>query len=70
MRTLLSGRSERLLAAHARPKERSSETLERLLSGMPFCTFCADTRLVNFEQASGWDEPCPKCTDPASKDQP
>jgi cytochrome c1 len=28
------------------------------------CPTCHGVRTVNFEQANGWDEPCPKCQDP------
>ena len=25
------------------------------------CPLCHGRKLVNFEQAAGWDEPCPRC---------
>lgn len=38
-----------------------SEFLKGLIAYIGRCSMCHGVGTVNFEQANGWDEPCPKC---------
>lgn len=38
-----------------------SKWLEGLIAYAGRCQMCHGIGTVNFEQAHGWDEPCPKC---------
>jgi len=38
-----------------------NEFLKGLIAYVNRCPMCHGVGTVNFEQAHGWDEPCPKC---------
>jgi hypothetical protein len=46
---------------------RINEWLKGLIAFVGRCGLCHGARTVNFEQAHGWDEPCPRCSAPASE---
>lgn len=39
-----------------------NEFLKGLIAYVIRCQMCHGVGTVNFEQANGWDEPCPRCT--------
>lgn len=40
-----------------------NEWLKSLIAFSGRCSLCHGTGEVNFEQANGWEEPCPRCTE-------
>jgi len=41
--------------------ERVNDWLKAVIEVSAKCTFCHGDGTCNFEQAAGWDGPCPKC---------
>lgn len=57
----------RIYVLWAREKIEVSELFDALgkfVGEPPRCPMCHGKGTVNFELASGWDEPCPECTSP------
>lgn len=46
---------------------RINEWLKGLIAYLNRCPMCHGVGAVNFEQASGWDEPCPRCAIPTKE---
>ncbi len=44
--------------------DRINAWLKGLIAYVGRCSLCHGSKTVNFEQASGWDDPCPRCATP------